>query len=126
MVTAAYKKAIQSLWTGRATITVLDGTLNPANGRTEQTERITMRNQPCRVSYRAVKSTEPNQEAASVAQSITLYIAPDLDIPEGSKITVTQNGVTSDYGRSGKPAVYSCHQEVPLELWTGQMEEVWA
>lgn len=126
MVIAAYKKAIQSLWTGRATVTVLDGALNPTNGRTEQTERVTVRNQPCRVSYRAVKSTEPNQEAASVAQSITLYIAPGLDIPEGSKITVIQNGVTGDYGRSGKPAIYSCHQEVPLELWTGRMEEVWA
>jgi len=40
-----------------------------------------------------------------------------VDIPEGSKITVTQNGVTHDYERSGKPAVYSCHQEVPLELF---------
>ena len=28
-----------------------------------------------------------------------------------------KNGVTRDYERSGKSAVYSCHQEVPLELF---------
>ena len=34
----AHKKAVQSLWVGKATITVLDGVLNPANGRTEPQE----------------------------------------------------------------------------------------
>ena len=49
----------------------------------------------------------------------SLLIDPSVDIPEGSKITVTQKGVTRDYERSGTPAVYSVHQEVPLELWEG-------
>ena len=113
----AHKKAVQSLWVGKATITVLDGVLNPANGRTEPTERVTVSDAPCRISHTTVKSTQPSEEAAAVAQSVTLYIDPSVDIPEGSKITVTQNGVTHDYERSGKPAVYSCHQEVPLELF---------
>ena len=38
VVPAAYKKAIQSLWTGLATVTVRQGVLNPANGRTEPVE----------------------------------------------------------------------------------------
>lgn len=114
---AAYKKAVQSLWNGKATITVLDGVLNPANGRTEPVERVTASGLSCRISHTTVKSTEPSEEAALVAQSVTLYIDPSVDIPEGSKVTVTQNGVTKDYERSGKPAVYTCHQEIPLELW---------
>lgn len=114
---AAYKKAVQSLWTGLATITVREGVLNPANGRTEPVERVTATAQPCRISHQTVKSTEPTQEAALVAQTVTLYIDPSVDIPEGSKVTVTQNGVTCDYERSGKAAVYSTHQEVPLELF---------
>ena len=40
-VPAAYKKAIQSLWTGLATVTVMQGVLNPANGRTEPVEKVT-------------------------------------------------------------------------------------
>lgn len=118
-IPAAYKKAVQSLWDGRATITVLDGVLNTANGRTEPVERVTATELPCRVSYTTVKSTEPSEEAAVVAQSVTLYIDPSVNIPEGSKITVTQHGVTRDYERSGKPAVYTAHQEVPLELFKG-------
>lgn len=113
----AHKKAVQSLWAGKATITVLDGVLNPANGRTEPQERILAADIRCRISHKSVVSTEPNEEATQVAQSVVLYIDPSVDIPEGSKITVTQNGVTRDYERSGKPAVYSCHQEVPLELF---------
>lgn len=35
----AYKKAIQRLWTGKATVYVRVGALNPTTGRTEQTEQ---------------------------------------------------------------------------------------
>ena len=115
----AYKKAVQSLWDGRATITVREGVLNERNGRTEQVERVTASDLPCRISYTTVKTTEPSEEAAVVAQAVTLYIDPSVDIPEGSKITVTQKAVTRDYERSGTPAVYSVHQEVPLELFRG-------
>lgn len=115
----AYKKAVQSLWDGKATITVREGVLNEANGRTEQVERATASDLPCRISYTTVKTTEPSEEAAVVVQAVTLLIDPSVDIPEGSKITVTQKGVTRDYERSGTPAVYSVHQEVPLELWEG-------
>ena len=52
-------------------------------------------------------------------QSITLFIDRAVTVPEGSKITVTQNGVTGVYEKSGKPAIYSTHQEIPLELFKG-------
>ena len=114
-----YKAAVQRLWKGKATITVRDGALNPANGRTEPVERVLVEGAACRISYTTVTATEPSEEAAKTVQAVTLYIDPDLDIPEGSKITVTQNKVTRDYGRSGTPAVYTVHQEVPLKLWEG-------
>ena len=69
VVPAAYKKAIQSLWTGLATITVRQGVLNPANGRTEPVEKVTASGLPCRISHQTVKSTEPTEEAALVAQT---------------------------------------------------------
>lgn len=115
----AYKKAVQSLWDGKATITMREGVLNEANGRTEQVERATASDLPCRISYTTVKTTEPSEEAAVEVQAVTLLIDPSVDIPEGSKITVTQKGVTRDYERSGTPAAYSVHQEVPLKLWEG-------
>lgn len=116
-MSTAYQKAIQRLWVGRATVTVLEGVLNPANGRTEPMERVTVSEEPCRISHKTITSTQPHEEAARVTQTTVLYIAPSVEIPEGSKITVTQNGVSRDYARSGTPAVYTVHQEVPLELW---------
>lgn len=113
------KAAVRSLWKGRAAITVRDGVLNPANGRTEPVPRVLAEEVPCRISYTTVKAAEPSEGAAATVQAVTLYIDPDLDIPEGSKITVSQNGVTRDYERSGTPAVYTAHQEVPLELFRG-------
>lgn len=119
VIPKGYKKAIQSLWDGRATITVREGVLDERTGRTEPVERVTASELPCRISFATVKSTEPDEEAARVAQTVTLYIDPSVVIPEGSKITVTQNQVTTDYERSGRAAVYTDHQEVPLELWEG-------
>ena len=114
-----YKAAVQRLWKGRATITVRDGVLNPVNGRTEPVERVLVEGVACRISHTTVTATEPSEEAAKTVQAVTLYIDPSVDIPEGSKITVTQNKVTRDYERSGTPAVYTVHQEVPLKLWEG-------
>ena len=96
LTSPAYQKAIQSLWDGNCTIIVRDMTLDPTTGRTEPQERVAAENIPCRVSYTTVKSAETTEEAATVAQSVTLYLDPAVDIPVGSKITVTQNGVTRD------------------------------
>ena len=115
----AYKKAVRSLWGGRATVTVRSGETDPTTGRSEPVENITLSDVPCRIAFDTVKSTTPREEAAAVAQTVTLFIDSGLDIPPGSRIRVTQNGVTADYERSGKPAVYSCHQEIPLELFKG-------
>ena len=110
---------MQSLWQGRATVTVQEGKYNPSNGRTESQEKVLFKEIPCRISQNTVVSTEPFERAARAAQGVTLYLDPAVEIPEGSRITVVQNGVTREYERSGKPAVYSCHQEVPLELFKG-------
>ena len=49
--------------------------------------------------------------------TVVLFIAPEVEIPSGSKITVTQNGKTTDYCRSGESAVYTSHKEIALELF---------
>lgn len=60
----AHKKAVQSLWVGKATITVLDGVLNPANGRTEPQERILAADIRCRM-HANVEQIENYKFAAS-------------------------------------------------------------
>lgn len=80
-------------------------------------ELVTLENQPCHLIFKTVTSAEQSESAAAVEQTTKLLISPDVIIKPGSKITVTQEGVTTDYTYSGVPAVYATHQEIVLELF---------
>ena len=116
----SYAAAIKSLWRGKCTVTVRNNDTTDENtGRVVVGEVDTYTDEPCRISFDTVNATQPENNAANIIQSITLFIDRAVVIPEGSKITVTQNGATAVYERSGKPAVYSTHQEIPLEIFKG-------
>ena len=116
----SYAAAIKSLWRGKCTVTVRNNDTTDENtGRVVVGEVDTYTNEPCRISFDTVNATQPENNAANIVQSITLFIGREVVIPEGSKITVTQNGVMAVYEKSGKPAVYSTHQEIPLEIFKG-------
>ena len=44
---------------------------------------------------------------------------PEVYVPPGSVIEVTQNGITRKYKHSGISAVYTNHQEIVLEAYKG-------
>lgn len=116
----SYAAAIKSLWRGKCTVTVRNNDTTDENtGRVVVGEVDTYTDEPCRISFDTVNATQTENNAANIVQSITLFIDRAVVIPEGSKITVTQNGVTAVYEKSGKPAVYSTHQEIPLEIFKG-------
>jgi hypothetical protein len=118
MVTAGaqYPTAIKSLWSGKCTVTVQQNHTNESTGRTVADRVDICTDEPCRISFQSVATTEGTDNAAKTIQNITLYIDPAITIPPGSRITVTQAGVTGTYEKSGVPAVYSHHQEIPLSL----------
>lgn len=74
--------------------------------------------QPCRLSFSAIPSVSDG-DVPEINQTVKLFFAPEITIKEGSKIIVTQNGVTTEYKQSGTPAVYSTHKEILLELFRG-------
>ena len=116
----SYAAAIKSLWRGKCTVTVRNNDTTDENtGRVVVGEHHTYTAEPSRISFDTVNATQPENNAANIVQSITLFIDRAVVIPEGSKITVTQNGATAVYEKSGKPAVYSTHQEIPLEIFKG-------
>lgn len=116
----SYAAAIKSLWRGKCTVTVRNNDTTDENtGRVVVGEVDTYTDEPCRISFDTVNATQTENNAANIVQSITLFIDRAVVIPEGSKITVTQNGVMAVYEKSGKPAVYSTHQEIPLEVFKG-------
>ena len=114
-----YAQAIKSLWRGVCTVTVVQNTTDESTGRTVAGEVDTCTDEPCRISFETVTIPETTDNASRTVQRIKLFIDPAVNIPPGSKITVTQNGVTGVYEQSGVPAVYSSHKEIPLELFKG-------
>ena len=114
-----YKAALESMYDGTLTISEYQK-YKRANGSTGHRETVIQSDIPCRLSYSNITDTSMNSNgAASVRQVIKLFLAPDIMIKTGSKLTVTQHGRTVDYKRSGEVAVYDAHQEVILELFDG-------
>ena len=105
------------LWTGKCTIYEFQDEVHPNTFQTTQKEVAVLVDEPCRLSYNHEQATNIQSGAAVVSQSITLFIRPDLVINPGSVIEITQHGVTEKYKGSGKPAIYSHHQEIVLQLY---------
>ena len=74
---------------------------------------------PCRLSFKTINSTNQTDTGAAVTQTVKVFLAPEIKVKPGSKLTITQNDVTTEYKASGKPAFYSTHQEIVLELFEG-------
>lgn len=108
---------LATLWQGRATIYEYTDVIDPDTFQTTQQEVAVLNNEPCRLSYKQEQSTDIQNGAAVVSQSIKLFIRPDLVIKPGSVISITQHSVTQKYKGSGEPAVYCNHQEITLELY---------
>ena len=103
------RKAVESLYDGVCTITEHQK-VKKENKSTAFEEVVVLENQPCRMSFKNVNSANQTDTASVVTQTITVYLSPDVLVKPGSKLTITQNGVTTVYKSSGTPAVYSSHQ----------------
>lgn len=115
---AAQRKAIESLYKDRCEI-VEYRKIKKANKSTGYEEISILKNQPCRLSIENNTTTSTVDGAATIQQTIKLFISPDIVIEAGSKIIVTRNGRTTEYKNSGFTAVYCSHQEIMLELFDG-------
>ena len=111
------KNPLATLWVGRCTIYEYEDVVDPETYQTTQKEVPVLVDEPCRLSYNHEQATNIRSGAAIVSQSITLFIRPDLVIKPGSVIEITQNNVTERYKGSGKPAIYSNHQQIILQIY---------
>lgn len=68
----------------------------------------------CRVSYKKKSASVNVEKHYNSTQTIILFINPNIDIPTGSTVIVTNNGAEKEYSYSGESARYSGHQEIIL------------
>lgn len=110
------RRAIESRYNGICTVYEYMSVKDEVTKLTEQKEVATIENQPCRLSYEKLNATTTSG-APIQSMGTKLFISPDVEIKAGSKIVVTQNGETTEFSNSGKPAIYSNHQEIMLTLF---------
>lgn len=113
----AARKALEGLYDGLAVIVEYQPVRDEKTGITAHREVVVCEDVPCRLSYQSVQPAQQSESAASITQGIKLFLAPEIEVRPGSKITVTQAGETTEYQCSGPPAVYFTHQEVVLSLF---------
>ena len=110
---------MESLYDGLCTITE-HRKIQKENKSTGFQDVVIQENVPCRLSFKTINNTNQTETAANTVVQITkIFLAPEIHVKPGSKLTVTQNNVTTEYKTSGEPAFYSTHQEIILELFKG-------
>lgn len=114
----AVRKAIELTYIGKCTV-IEHQKKTKANKSTGFEEVTVLENQPCRLSFERITSTSQGEAASKLTQVTKLLIAPEVVVKPGSKLVIEQNGLTSEYKRSGEPANYNTHQEIILELFQG-------
>lgn len=115
----AARQAQEATYDGICTITEYRDVMDKKTKLSHEEEVAVIESLPCKLSFEKLNTVIQTETSAAVAQGTKLFIAPEIMIKSNSKIIVTQNGVTEEYSASGKPAVYSTHQEIALELFRG-------
>ena len=113
----AARKAIEATYFGTLTVTERKKEKDERSKLTKDVEVVVLENQPCKLSFEKLQTAIQSDSAATITQVTKLFVSPDISINAGSKITVSQDNVTTDYTCSGVPAIYLTHQEIILELF---------
>jgi uncharacterized protein len=113
------RKAIESMYEHTCTVIEYQKIKDPVKKTTGSKEVIVLEDKPCKLSYSTVKSVTQTENASALQQVVKLFIAPEIVIKEGSKLSITKDNITKDYKNSGVPAIFPSHQEIVLELFKG-------
>ena len=107
---------IERMYRGLLTVYGWELVEDPDTHISRETEVVKVEDQPCFLSNTSSAPATTADGVPSVVKSTKIFLAPEIVIPEGSKLVVTQDGVTNTYERSGVPSVYPTHQEVTVNV----------
>ncbi len=114
----AVRQAIEKTYTHMCDV-IVKKEYTRSNHSTGFNEIQIITDQACRISFSSISDTEANTAAAKPIQVIKLFIAPEIEIPPGSKIVVKHDNLENAFSKSGQPATYPTHQEIILDYWKG-------
>lgn len=110
-----HREAIESTYKGICRLYESKMVKDESSGITTEEKVPTEVGFPCRLSF-GTSNVKDKEGALVKVQETKLFCAPEMEIPSGSMMEITQNERTAVYERSGFPVVYETHQEVVLTL----------
>lgn len=114
---AAHRAAVEALYEDTCSIYERQPVRDEVTKITKQQSVLVQENLPCKLSFESLDTTSIQEGAAKQAVSVKLFLAPEIEVKAGSKLLVTHQGTEIAYQRSGIPAIYATHQEIPLEFF---------
>ena len=114
-----HRQMVEEMYEGTCSIFERKNVTDPDTKITSQKETVVHEDLTCRLSFTRITPVYKQEEGAKKEQLVKLFLAPETMVKPGSKIVVTQNGVTETYKMSSLAAVYTSHQEIVLEAWKG-------
>lgn len=111
------RKYIELMYKGVCDVYEYQSVMDEETCITSKAPICVLQGQKCKLSTENINIAGTSNGAPQRALSVKLFIAPEVVIKPGSKIVVTQDGVTTEYKSSGEPGRYTNHQEIQLELF---------
>lgn len=110
------RKGIEMLYNCKCTIENVAEVEDAQTGITSQSWEIVALDILCKRSIKNIAAADTENNVAVVTKQIKLFLAPEIEVKAGSRISVTDiHGFTEYYKSTGKPAIFHNHQEVILE-----------
>jgi hypothetical protein len=114
VVIKAARKQLETMYRGRCTVYTVETVTDEITHLSRSEQNILYDNVPCHKSYDSSNVTD-EYGGSRVVQTVTLFIGPEYDIQEGTKIKITQDNRTETFARSAPPKIYPTHQEIQIE-----------
>lgn len=109
----ARRRAIESLYCGRMSVTVKTPVRDPVTGIDSFVDSETVTDEPCRLCGQESDAADPAGPDRA-AKGIRVMLAPEVSVPAGSTVRIEQHGAVGVFERSGRPRRFYDHQTIPL------------
>lgn len=114
------RAVIEKAYDGVCSIVEYRDITDKDSGFTRKEEVEVVHNQPCKLSFELNYPSAQTDTVSEISQRAKLFISPEVNVKNGSKIIVEQYGKRTEYCCCGETAVYPTHREIrvsPFVKW---------
>lgn len=108
------RAALEMTYDGHMTVT--GSRKETVNGETVVVpDAVLYEDRPCALSFSGTPDAAQGEDAGAIAYQAVLFCAPELAIPTGCRIAVTQYGKPYAFAYSGESVAYPTHQQLSVQ-----------